>query len=905
MESLFVFLRSGLAVEKFIPLIKELQGIQLAYFHNLEAIVKAAELLMPDAFLVHEHDLDEFLPVFKSWSSSEPAGLILLASSSDTPVDVHPAELIHLDAGFTARDLQDALTARKKNNPPAQDPAKLWNSIIQHIPIALFWKDTALNFLGCNQTFCDYNGLKNPAFVAGLTDYDLFPKDVAEKNRKIDLEVLQSGVAHIGYAEKVVNFNGSVDTLRKSKIPLKNNAGEIIAILGLYEQITGQVEAQEHLKNEQHYLQLLMNNIPDRIYFKDAESRFIRVNKAFCLAKGVADCQEIIGKTDFDFNEQKTAEEIYKLEKRILETGEPLINNIEHKYRSDGSPYWLSSTKVPIRNENNEITGLVGISRDVTTQETTKRELQLAKEKAEEANKAKSMFLANMSHEIRTPMNGVIGMADILKRTTHLDDLQREYLDIIMKSGQTLIAIINDILDFSKIESGKLDLEYAPVHIREIVEEVADVQAIEAGAKGIDFLTFVDPDIPEYISGDYVRLKQVLTNLANNAVKFTAKGEVCVSAELIRSDCGEHDILFTVKDTGIGVPPEQQQKLFHSFTQVDSSTTRKFGGTGLGLAISQRLVKIMGGTIQLRSVPGQGASFSFALKLKETQGLNVHFPVRNIPLQEMSALVVDDNKTNRLIFRQYLESWGVKVIEAVDGFDALAKLQQLEDDQVHLDFALLDFQMAGMDGKELARQICQNPNYSGLRLILASSVTDAVTRTDLSTSDFSAYLNKPVKLEKLYQSIAIAMGSPCQIESERDATELLKAGFQHKRIMVVEDNLINMKVARHILKNFCSGLVMAANGKEAVDLFRTETFDYILMDIQMPVMNGIDATKQIREIEQIHQVQQPVRIIALTANALKEDVEACLQAGMDAFLGKPFDLNDLLEAIDPLRKKKG
>ncbi|WP_372775371.1 PAS domain-containing protein [Mangrovibacterium sp.] len=1024
MESLFVFMQSGESCEKFIPLTAELSCVRTFFFQTTEAFLMASAQISPDAVLVHQADLNQFSKIYEDLGNGEDKLPVVLVVSSESNSQIQIPQAIILSENCTKDELKQVL-ATVCRKAIICEKADLLDSIVQKLPIAIFWKDLDFKFMGCNQLFCDYAGLSSPEDIVGLTDSDLYPEETATRNHLSDQKVLTTGEAILNYDEKVVHFNDSFDIVRKSKIPVRDDSGEIIAVLGIYERITEQVQVQEHLKKEEHDLQVLLDNIPDTIYYKDRDSRFTRINKAQAQTIGIADCKEAIGKTDFDFfdpvhaqqafrdeqelmtscvpvinklerietvmgfryvtsskipmmdesgecvglvgvsrdvtSEQLFKEELkrekellfalmnnipdriifkdsklryvrvnkahciangiedykqvigktyadisthenaqdsFKHEQAIFLTGEPLINHIEKKSGSNGESVWLSSTKVPIKNDRNEVVGLVGISRDVTLQEIAKIELQKAKEKAEEANKAKSMFLANMSHEIRTPMNGVIGMADILKRTK-LDEVQREYLDIIMKSGQTLLAIINDILDFSKIESGRLDLESAPVNIRTIAEDVADIQAIQAGDKGIDFLTYVDPEIPEFVLGDYVRLKQVLTNLVSNAVKFTAKGEVCLSAELISSTDKEAEIRFEVRDTGIGIPISQQQKLFQSFTQVDSSTTRKYGGTGLGLAISQRLVSIMGSEITLESEGGKGSKFSFQLKMTETEGTSRNFSIRNISFENLNVLVVDDNKTNRLIFREYLESWSVKVYEACDGADALAQLAQFAQNGIMLDLAVLDYQMAGMDGMELALRIKQVPQYADLKLILASSVTDAIGRAELCKSDFDFYLNKPVKLEKLYQSVATVLGSSGRYELEIDKLGEFKSDFKKKRIMIVEDNRINMKVAEHSLKDFCPNLTLAYNGKEAIDLFEKEQFDYILMDIQMPVMNGVEATKLIREMEQQRSTEKAVRIIAMTANTMKEDVEHCMQIGMDAFLGKPFKLDDLLKVIDP------
>ena len=1017
MKQLLVYLSCEYSYEKFIPLANTLNGTNILYFSDLKSLKHAFSQISPDAILVHIKDYHQILPSIESNSKlKQEIPTILVSNKEEKQTNT---KQFYLSEDFSKTDLSKIL----HDDKIIDLSDRLLDLIIHHLPIALFWKDKDLKYLGCDQIFCKDRGLENKCDIVGLTDFDLFSKDEATRNTEVDLKVIRSGKPLINYEEKVVNADGSVDYLHKSKIPIKNEHGEVIAVIGLYEKITDQVLLQEHLRNEKHYLQmlmdnipdtiyfkdqnskfirinkaqaktlglnspadgigksdadffdetharqalldeqelmkggeplinklehiktsegykyvtatkiplkdesgkcigmvglsrdvtkqhliekeleyekellnLLMNNVPDRIYFKDLESKYIRINEALCKSFGAQEQKEVIGKTDYHFFSKEIANALRFNEKKIFATGIPLINRIDSEKLEDGTNIWLSTTKVPIKNDEDEIIGLVGISRDVTSQELAKQRFQHAKEKAEEANKAKSLFLANMSHEIRTPMNGVIGMADILKRT-NLDPMQMEYLDIIMNSGQTLLAIINDILDFSKIESGKMVLEYVPINIRSIVEEVADIQIIHATQKSLDLLTYVDTEIPEFIIGDYVRLKQIITNLVNNAIKFTSKGEVSIFAEHLGITNNKHEVLFKIKDSGIGIPKEHQAKLFQSFTQVDSSTTRKFGGTGLGLAICKRLVNAMKGQFTLKSKEGKGSEFSFVLKFKasaEEQEGNILF--KNVSFKNLNALIVDDNKTNRKIFREYLENWEMNVSESVNGFDALEKLENLNANKP-IDFALIDYQMDGMDGIELAKAIKANPDWASTRLILLSSVTDAIQGKEIRKSGFDNYLNKPVKLKQLFNVIASVIGSPNRVETNKDDIELLKADFKDKRIMIVEDNRINMKVAIHSLKPFCSNILEAYDGKEAVDLFKKEKIDYILMDIQLPVMNGIEATILIREMEKLQGIENPVKIIAMTANTMREDVEHCLNIGMDAFLGKPFKVNDLINVL--------
>ncbi len=772
---------------------------------------------------------------------------------------------------------------------------ELMNLLMDNIPDRIYFKDVNSRFIRANKALAQIFGLKNPEELYGKTDFDFHDPAHAEQAFRDEQELMKNGLPLVNKVESHIH-NGETRWETSTKIPLFKNK-ELIGMVGISRDFTQQKILEEKLKKEKDLLQSLMDNVPDYIFFKDTGSRYIRINEALRKEMGLRSSDEIVGKTDADFFSPEMTDLFHNTDHDIFENGNASVNQIVETTFKNGRTLWLSTTKMPIRNDKNEIIGLVGISRDVTVQEMTRQSYRLAKEKAEEANKAKSLFLANMSHEIRTPMNGVIGMADILKRT-NLDDVQREYLDIIMKSGQTLLSIINDILDFSKIESGKMELENIPVSIRNIVEEVADIQVFHANEKSIDLITFVDAGIPDFVYGDYVRLKQVITNLVNNAIKFTSKGEVYISVEHAGQSGNLHDLQFKVIDTGIGIPKEHQEKLFSSFTQVDNSTTRKYGGTGLGLAISQRLISAMGSEIVLRSEEGNGSEFSFVLRMKEAREEQPDaINLTNVSFKNLNVLIVDDNRTNRKIFREYLENWGVNVFEVSNGYDALKELPRMVADGIKIDIALVDYQMAGMDGIELAGKLKEDPALKAIRLIMLSSVTDAFQNSRTNYSGFEYYLNKPVKLKQLFNVIASIVGKPRQVASIDVNLESFKADFKNKRILIAEDNKINMQVAVYSLKPYCSNIFMAFDGKEAVEIFSKERVDYILMDVQMPVMNGIEATMQIRQIEKQTNPGTPVKIIAMTANTMREDVEYCLQIGMDAFLGKPFKVNDLMNVL--------
>ena len=372
------------------------------------------------------------------------------------------------------------------------------------------------------------------------------------------------------------------------------------------------IKARNELSTERDLLQLLINNIPSPIFFKDINSVFTRVNLALANLLNAETMNDVIGKTDYDFYETKDAEEFFRDEQNILKSNVPLINKIEHLYKNTDHQKWMSTTKIPLKDSDGKISGIVVISHDITEQMLVKQRLEFAKKKAEEASIAKSNFLSNMSHEIRTPMNGIIGMAEVLS-LTELDDDQRKIVDIIMRSGNNLLHIINDILDLSKIEAGKLELEKQDISINDIVHEVKELMDFSARENEIDFKLKIDPYLPEFVKGDGLRLKQIMLNLISNAIKFTRNGEVVVEVKVIGNSDHKHCILTKVKDTGIRMEAEQVENIFESFTQADSSTSRKYGGTGLGLSISNKLLEMMGGKLMVQSKVGEGSTFYFEL----------------------------------------------------------------------------------------------------------------------------------------------------------------------------------------------------------------------------------------------------------------------------------------------------
>jgi len=673
-------------------------------------------------------------------------------------------------------------------------------------------------------------------------------------------------------------------------------------------QITDLIKDQESLANIGKKNSLVLEALGAGIYGVGLDGEVIFINKEAERMLGHS-FSELQGKNSHSIlHHTKPGGAHYaSTDCKIYETSrDGLVRRVSNEvfWKKDGGAVPVEYIATPIRSEG-KLAGAVVAFSDITERLRAEKELEAAKEAAEAANKAKSEFLATMSHEIRTPMNAIIGMGELLEET-HLDKEQAQYVRVFKSAGESLLDLINDILDFSKIESGRIDLEETDFNLEELVDRTCEFMALRAHKKGIELNYMIDEDVPCAVNGDPARLRQVMINLMGNSIKFVEQGEIFLHIGRQQGPEGEVALVFSVKDTGIGIPADKINSIFDRFTQADSSTTRKYGGTGLGLSISRKLANLMGGDIRVESELGKGSTFYFTAKLKESLEKKVCYePVATGELNNLNALIVDDNSTNRMILKELLQKWGLRVSEAESGQAGLEAIKMGHDAGTPFDLVLLDYFMPGMDGIEVAGHLKETPSiFAGIILMLTSDSRGSdVTRA--KKMGISEYLVKPVKKQELKDAILISIGKsapkipgkPVVTGGTYSADKLPPA-----RLLLVDDSQDNRTIIKAFLKAAPITIETAENGQEAADKFMAGRHDLILMDMQMPVMDGYEATKKIRTWEEEKGLPK-AHIVAFTASVLKEDIDKAMAAGCTSYLTKPVKKASLFKTLAEILAK--
>ncbi|NQV23349.1 MAG: response regulator [Rhodopirellula sp.] len=772
----------------------------------------------------------------------------------------------------------------------------LLQSLMENLPDNIYFKDQDSRFIRISRAMADWFNLADPSDATGKTDRDFFTDEHSVEARADEVELMNRGEPVLDKIEKETWPDGRTTWVSTSKLPLRDHERNIVGTFGVSRDITAQQEALLALRQSERLNRQIVDTALDAFVGMDADGTIIDWNPQAEVIFGWKS-EEALGKTlsDTIIPEQFRDAHVAGL-KHFLKTGDGRV--IQRRlelvalHRS-GREFPVEVTISPIRDAESCL--FSAFVHDITKRKQAEKELRESKEAAEAANRAKSDFLANMSHEIRTPMNAVIGMTELVL-DTELTRSQHEYLEMVRDSADSLLKLINDILDFSKIEAGKLELESSVFSIRDTLGDTLRSLSVRAHREELELACHIDPSVPDALIGDPSRLRQVVVNLVGNAIKFTPLGEVIVHVDVDQQD--DHSVLlhFAVADTGIGIASDKLKSVFLAFEQADTSTTRQYGGTGLGLTICSRLTWLMQGTIWAESELGKGSTIHFTARLGISE-TPPKAPSKRL-VQGSRVLIVDDNATNRLILDEMLSNWGIETssVESVD--EAIASLRRAREAGKGYDLVLSDVHMPDKDGFALAAEIRNDEKLAGAVIMMLTSGDRPEDVQQCREFGVSAYIRKPVKQSELFDSLVAALavnGMDDSLPEEADHSSQREIVIPPLRVLLAEDSVVNQKLALALLNKWGHSGTVACNGQEAVDLATRETFDVILMDVQMPELDGLEATRQIRQNEV--GTDRHIPIIAMTAHAMKGDRELCLKSGMDDYVSKPVRPWQLINAL--------
>ena len=791
------------------------------------------------------------------------------------------------------RELSREIASRGRAEHLLEERTHLLDTLIQTCPVGIIVHGRSREVELANPAFCDIFGYTQAECIGRKLEELIVPPG-EEKPFLENIERIAKGAVLHGALKRKRKDGTLVDVELHAKRLLQDF--EYCGAFALFRDITERVEADTALRQSEEVFRTLSAAAPVGIFRTDSKGALSYVNDRLLAITGLSNEKARSGDWSEAIHPEDQAWVMSKSRKAIQKHEE---FSFEHRFvKPGGEIVWVGVRGKPVFDADGRSQGLVGVIEDITSAREANERLREAKEAADAASKAKSEFLANMSHEIRTPMNGIIGMTE-LTLETELDSTQREYLSAVKYSADSLLTVINDILDFSKIEVGKLSLDPIEFNLRDCLGQAMKTLSIRAHEKNLELACSVPPDLADFMVGDPVRLRQIILNLAGNAIKFTDQGEVVLRLHVEKLDADGMMLHFAITDTGIGIPPEKQKLIFEPFAQADTSTTRRYGGTGLGLSISMRLVDMMGGQVWLESESGEGSTFHFTAHFgKATSTVPTSASADPAILENIPVLIVDDNATNRHILEKTLGYWRMRPAAASGGEVALALLQQAKSAGVPFGLMVVDCHMPEMDGFMLVEEIQKLPGLAGLTTVMLTSGGQRGDGQRCKELGISAYLIKPVLQSDLLQALLRVMGSrpdaakPVQLVTRHT----LREGRMPLRILLAEDNVVNQRLAVRLLEKQGHMVFVAVDGVKALEALERDHFDVVLMDVQMPVMDGVEATAAIREKERATGAHIP--IVAMTAHAMAGDRQRFLESGMDGYVSKPVHSLELFEVIE-------